>query len=490
MSQHDQKVTAPISRRQWLRSAAAFTLAASGAAANRSRAGVAQPNIILIVADDLGYGELGSYGQQTIQTPQLDRLAAEGMRFTQFYAGSTVCAPSRGCLMTGLHTGHGPIRGNGLQFLRPEDVTMAEMLDAAGYDTIGFGKWGLGDSWTRGTPDKQGFDTFFGYLNHLQAHNYYPSHLFYGDKPIPIPGNVRPFEKRETYSHDLFTELAIGHIMKDRTNPYFLYLPYTIPHANTVGSWLGAEGMPVPDDAPYSNEPWPQTQRNHAAMITRMDRDIGRILDTVEAMGQTENTLIIFTSDNGPHREGGADPEFFNSAGGLRGIKRDLYEGGIRVPMIARWPGSIEAGSESHLPGASWDFMPTFAEAADVAPPNPTDGVSILPTLIGETNAGRAQDIHDALYWEFNEQGFTQAVRMGDWKGLRRGGSGPVEVYDLLNDPGETMDLGAARPDVAMALAAAMDQSSTEPDTGFIRVKPVPRRKTFWPWGRWRRWFR
>lgn len=433
------------------------------------RAGApSQPNIILIVADDLGYGDLGVYGQREIATPNLDRMAAEGMRFTQFYAGSTVCAPSRGSLMTGLHTGHSPIRGNGLQFLRPNDVTMAQVLRDAGYRTAGYGKWGLGDSWTRGLPMQQGFDEWFGYLNHLQAHNYYPSHLYANRKPIPIPGNLRAFPDRTVYSHDLFTELADAYIQREHSEPYFLYLPYTIPHANTMGSWLGAEGMPVPDDAPYSNAPWPQTQRNHAAMITRLDRDIGRLLDRLDATGQSENTLVIFTSDNGPHREGGADPEFFDSNGPLRGIKRDLYEGGIRVPMIARWTGTVAPGTTSDHQCAFWDLMTTFADVADTPAPENTDGISFVPTL---TNEG-TQPEHEFLYWEFGERGFKQAVRMGDWKAIRFEGRPTPELYNLANDVGETVDVAAQFPTVAAELAMAMDSARTSPDAGAIRVKP------------------
>ena len=457
-----------LSRRDFLYAATAIT--ASTCLPARAQT---QPNIILIVADDLGYGDLGSYGQQTIATPNLDRMAAEGMRFTEFYAGSTVCTPSRGSLMTGLHTGHAPIRGNGLQFLRPSDTTMAEVLRDAGYTTAGYGKWGLGDSWTRGTPAQQGFDEWFGYLNHLQAHNYYPSHLFADKRPIPIPGNLRRFEDRTVYSHDIFAELALEYIAREHTRPYFLYLPFTIPHANTLGSWLGAEGMPIPDDAPYSDEPWPQTQRNHAAMITLLDRDIGRILDALDASGQSENTLIIFTSDNGPHEEGGADPEFFDSNGPLRGIKRDLYEGGIRVPMIARQPGTIAPGTTSNHVSAFWDLLPTFAEIAGTSSPT-TDGISFLPTLNGAT-----QPEHEYLYWQFNERGFKQAVRMGDWKGVRFERTGVFELYDLSSDIGETTNVADQFPDIVAMLTNAMDESQDEPDAGPIRIKPGGRRPLF-----------
>lgn len=461
-----------MTRRGFLQAA----LAGLGAAALSpvARAGAApRPNIVLVLTDDLGYGDLGCYGQTRIQTPNLDRMAAEGMRFTQCYAGSAVCAPSRACLMTGLHTGHAPIRGNGLQFLQDGDVTMAETLRDAGYDTYCVGKWGLGDAWTEGMPNDQGFDAFFGYLNHLHAHNYYPGYLWYNGKRAPIPGNQRNFGQRKTYAHDLFTEAALRVIDDPRDNPFFLYLSYTIPHANTMGGWLGGEGMPVPDDAPYSDESWPQTEKNKAAMITRLDRDMGALLDSLEDAGIAENTLVIFTSDNGPHKEGGVDPDFFDSNGPLRGIKRDLYEGGIRVPAIAYWPGVVPAGVTSDHICAFWDFLPTVADLAGADTPPDLDGLTFAPLLTGEA----APPEHDYLYWEFSERGFVQALRQGDWKLLRRESS--VELYDLATDIGETANVAAEHPDVVAELALLMDGARTEPRPGPFGKRTAPRRRAF-----------
>src|SRR6516162_1054573 len=330
-----------------------------------------RPNIILILADDLGYGDVGCYGQKRIQTPQIDRLAAEGMRFTQCYAGSTVCAPSRCALMTGLHSGHGTVRGNALVPLAPEDVTVAEVLKEANYATALIGKWGLGEPGSTGIPNRKGFDYFFGYLNQQHAHNYYPDYLWKNQEKVNLAGNVvknNVATERAQYSHDLFTNQALGFLDSRKRltpdKPFFLYLAYTIPHANNERGRAEGNGMEVPSDAPYSGRPWPQAQKNHAAMITRLDADVGKLLERLKVLGLDEQTIIFFSSDNGPHKEGGADPKFFQSAGALRGHKRDLTEGGIRVPMIVRWPGKIKAGTVSDQVWAFWDFLPTAAELA------------------------------------------------------------------------------------------------------------------------------
>src|SRR5438132_2375488 len=372
-----------------------------------------QPNIIFILADDLGYGELGCYGQKRIRTPNLDRMANQGMRFTQCYAGSTVCAPSRCALMTGRHTGHCTVRGNALVPLRPEDVTVAQSLKKSGYATALIGKWGLGEPGTTGLPNRKGFDYFFGYLNQLHAHNYYPDYLWKNQDKFPLEGNVVKdgvASQRAQYSHDLLTREALQVVKQHRDAPFFLYLAYTIPHANNERGQVEGNGMEVPSDAPYTNQPWPQVEKNHAAMITRLDADIGKLLALLKELGLDGNTVVFFSSDNGPHKEGGHNPKFFRSGGPLRGTKRDLYEGGIRVPMIVRWPGKIRAGAVSKQVWAFWDFLPTALELAGRESPPGIDGISQVATLLGKGE----QKQHDFLYWEFHERGFQQAVRMGD----------------------------------------------------------------------------
>ena len=414
-----------------------------------------KPNIVFILADDLGYGDLGCFGQTQIKTPNIDRFAEEGLRFTDCYAGSTVCAPSRCSLMTGYHTGHCRVRGNSLVPLRPEDATIAELLKKAGYVTGIFGKWGLGEPETTGVPNSKGFDEWFGYLNQGHAHNYYPDYLWENTTEYPLEGNRDG--NREQYTHDLFTERALDFIDRHRKKPFFLYLPYTIPHANNELGRETGNGMEVPDDAPYSNEDWPQVNKNHAAMITRMDRDIGRIMDRLKEHGIDENTVVFFTSDNGPHKEGGADPAFFGSSGALRGYKRDLYEGGIRVPSIVRWPDKVKAKTESDFPWAFWDFLPTAAEIAGVAPPSEIDGVSILPAMLG-----KPQEDRRFLYWEFHEKGFKQAVRMGKWKGVRFGIDSPLELYDLSKDVSEKNNLADRHPEIVAKIEDYLKTARTD----------------------------
>jgi arylsulfatase A-like enzyme len=439
-------------RRSFLRNTSLGTLAAlstgpwflsPGAFAREGRR---QPNIIFIMADDLGYGDLGCYGQKTIKTPCIDHMAAEGTGFTDCYAGSTVCAPSRCCLMTGYHTGHARVRGNALVPLLAEDVTVAEILKDAGYATGIVGKWGLGEPDTSGVPNRQGFDYWFGYLNQARAHNYYPDYVWKNEE--------RYFFQRWTYSHDAFTKEALDFIQQNQNHPFFLYLTYTIPHAFNEG---GKQGMQVPDDAPYSNEPWPQQSKNHAAMITRMDTDVGKLFALLKKLNLDEDTIVFFTSDNGPHREGGADPNFFDSNGPLRGIKRDLYEGGICVPMIARWPGKIAAGAVSDQVWAFWDFLPTAAELAGAQAPGGVDGISMLPALLG-----KPQQNHEYLYWEFHERGSHQAVRMGDWKGVRSPINGPLELYDLKNDRSETKNIADQHPEIVKKIEEIISSARTD----------------------------
>jgi arylsulfatase A-like enzyme len=429
--------------------------AASAASGLRAQS-AGKPNILFILADDLGYGDMGCYGQQQIQTPNIDRLAAEGMRFTSAYSGSTVCAPSRCALMTGKHTGHAFIRGNARVDLPANTATLPRLLKQAGYRTSLIGKWGLGSICGTGQPDKQGFDEWFGYLDQVHAHTYYPTELWDNGKEFFLPGNFGP--GRTDYSHDLFTGRALQFIERQRPgSPFFLYLAYTIPHANNERGSQTGNGMDVPSDAPYGSRPWPQTEKNFAAMVTRLDRDVGRLLASLRTKGLERETLVVFTSDNGPHREGGHDPEFFKSGGPLRGIKRDLYEGGIRVPSIARWSGKIRAGAVSDVPWAFWDFLPTAAELAGVRAPRDIDGVSIASLLRGGEAPARGY-----FYWEFHEGGFSQAVREGHWKAVKRGPKIPIELYDLSADIGEKRDVASSNPDVVSRLTRIFREARTE----------------------------
>jgi len=412
-----------------------------------------KPNIIFILADDLGYGDLGCYGQTRIKTPNIDRLAAEGLRFTKCYAGTTVCAPSRACLMTGLHTGHVRIRGNAAVPLQAEDVTVAEVLKRAGYTNGVVGKWGLGLADTPGTPNKKGFDEWFVYLSQTHAHDYYPTQLYRNDLLFTLQPNLDG--KKGQYSHDLFTTVALNFVRVNKYNPFFLYLAYTLPHAQNE---LKSQGMPVPSDAPYSKEDWPQMEKNKAAMITRLDDDVGKLMQKLKELKIDDNTIVFFASDNGPHNEGGVKAEFFNSSGPLRGIKRDMYEGGISVPMIARWPGKIKAGAVSEQVWAFWDFLPTAAEIAGVKPPEGIDGISMLPTLLGL----RQTNQHEFLYWEFHEKGSKQAVRMGDWKGIRLEPGAPLELYNLKTDLAEKENVADKNPEIVARIEDYLKAARTE----------------------------
>lgn len=428
-----------------------------------------RPNIIFVLADDLGYGDLGCYGQQKIRTPHLDRLASEGMRFTRFYAGSTVCAPSRCTLMTGLHTGHCLIRGNRRVDLRDKDYTVAEMLQGAGYKTGMFGKWGLGSEGGTGLPSRQGFDAFFGYLDQSHAHNYYPTFLIRDtereplDNVVPRPGKQGQgvASEKKTYSHDLIMEEALRFVDQNHDKPFFLYLPVTIPHANNEA---GDAGMEVPGLGIYADRDWPEPEKGRAAMITYLDRDVGRLMQKLKDLNIDDRTIVFFSSDNGPHNEGGSNSEFFNSSGSLRGSKRYLYEGGIRVPLIVRWPGKIAADSQSDHVGAFWDFLPTAADLAGVQSPKGMDGLSFVPTLLGKGQ----QKEHDHLYWEFHEHGKIQALLIENHKALRGLGK-EVILYNLNDDPRETKDIASTRPDLLKRVEQIFTQERSPSDKWPLR---------------------
>ena len=418
---------------------------------------VSRPNIIFIMADDLGYGDLGCYGQKLIQTPDIDRLAAEGLKFTQAYAGSCVCAPSRGVLMTGLHNGHAPVRDNVPHYktyLQDRDVTIAEVLKQGGYRCGGIGKWSLGDAGTVGRPTNQGFDRWFGYLNQDHAHYYYPEYLDDNEGRLDLRGNS---ESHQHYSHNLMTERALEFISESRDQPFFFYAAYTLPHFSAASE--DETKLAIPSDAPYSDKPWNQKEKNYAAMVTLLDRDVGRIVKLVDDLGLKEKTLVVFTSDNGPW---GPAPDKFESSGPLRGVKRDLYEGGLRVPFVARWPGTVPASQVSDEVIAFWDMMPTFAELAGAQAPGNIDGISVARALMG----GTLDEPHGYLYWDYGHcrRRYDQAVRMKNWKGLRLGQDSKIQLYDLSVDIGETQDVARQHPAVVEQIAHIMTTAPTPSD--------------------------
>ena len=435
-----------------------------------------KPNVIFILADDLGYGDLGCYGQQKIQTPNIDELAKEGIRFTQFYAGTSVCAPSRASLLTGLHTGHTAVRGNmGMepegQFPIPDSAfTIAEMFKKAGYTTGDFGKWGLGPVGSSGDPIKQGFDSFYGYNCQSLAHDYFPDHLWNNDLRVDLPNTI---DNQTSYAGDLIQQKALDFITSNKSKPFFLYLSYTLPHAalqlpendprlTSYKKLFNEDAKPIKTGDGKGYQPQAYPHAAYAAMVQRLDDYVGQVVGQLKKLGLDKNTLIVFTSDNGPHKEGGNTPEFFNSNGGYRGIKRDLYEGGIRVPMIMRWPAMIEKGKTSNQTGAFWDFLPTFAELVQQPLKTKVDGISIMPTIISKGN----QQQHEYFYWEFHENGGRQAVRMGEWKGVRlnvrQNPDGDIQLYHLRNDPYETKDLKAEQPEIVKKINNIMQEAHLE----------------------------
>lgn len=449
-----------------------------------------RPNIVLILADDLGYGELGCYGQQVIRTPNLDRMAEGGMRFTQFYAGATVCAPSRSVLMTGQHQGHTRVRGNAgaehpqAQALRPEDVTVAKLLQSAGYRTALIGKWGLGDVGPAetGLPRKQGFDEFLGYLNQQHAHNHFPDFLWRNEEKVRLPNKIVPVGNQGAgyateavvYADDLFAEEARKFVATHRDQPFFLLWSLVTPHANNERARALRDGAHVPDYGPYAHEDWPDPDKGHAAMITRLDSHVGRMLQHLKELGLDRRTLVLFSSDNGPHQESHHNLQRFQPSGPLTGIKRSLNEGGIRVPLIAWWPGRITPGTVTSHVAYFGDFMATAAELVGVALPAEHDSVSFVPTLLGQTSA---QQQHEFLYWEFHERGFSQAaLYRGRWKGIReRDPESPLAVYDLHHDLAEQHNVAEKYPEIAAKLESYLKTARHESVDWPIRAaRPKP----------------
>ena len=433
------------------------------------------PNIILIIADDLGYGDLGCFGQKVLKTPRIDGMASEGMRFTQFYAGSTVCAPSRSVLMTGRHMGRTVVRGNSTRpvILRPEDPNLASLLKSAGYRTACIGKWGLGTPDNISNPNDIGFDHFFGYVDMWHAHNFYPEFLIRNGevqqlrnevaprwKPFQQPGRPQAGRgvaiKRVDYAPDLCIAEVQKFIRDSHREPFFLFHSLNTPHANNEA---GSKGMEVSDLGEFSDKDWPAPEKGFAAMIRNIDRDVGRILDLLKELKIEKDTLVIFSSDNGPHQEGGHRADFFDSNGPLRGTKRDLTEGGIRVPAIAWWPGTIDPGAVDDAHWYFGDLMATAAELAGVEPPANIDSDSFVAPLLGEPREKRWTR-KSLMYWEFYERGSAQAVRFGKWKAIRKPMfTGKIELYDMSNDPGEKHDYSRRRPDLARQAAGLMDRA-------------------------------
>jgi arylsulfatase A-like enzyme len=453
--------------------ASACAFAAAGSTSDAAPGPAARPpNVIFILADDLGYGDVGCYGQQRIKTPSVDRMAVEGLRFTQAYAGATVCAPSRCTLMTGLNTGHARVRGNvpatapGAALVA-DDVTVARVLKDAGYATALIGKWGLGEPTAnkQGLPRRQGFDYFFGYLKQGHAHNYYTDYLWRNETKVKLPNvtskapayknNVA--EKKVVYSHDLLADDGLKFVREHKAGPFFLYWAFTIPHANDEA---GDKGMEVPDYGKYAELDWPEPQKGHAAMITRMDRDVGRMLDLLKELGIDDNTLVIFTSDNGPHQEGGNDPDFNDSNGPLRGYKGNLTEGGIRVPLVARWPGRVPSGKVSETPVSFADVLPTLAALGSDHAPTALDGSDFSPTLLG----GSQPELADRyFYWEWNRDGLRlQAARWRQWKAIRDPASKRIELYDLAADVGEKHNVAAEHADLVAKFQKYLDGARTD----------------------------
>ena len=436
-----------------------------------------KPNLIWIMADDLGYGDLGCYGQKIIATPNLDRMASEGLRLTHFYAGATVCAPSRSVLMTGLHHGHTRVRGNAgqknptAQALKSEDVTVAKVLQQAGYRTALIGKWGLGDVGPAesGLPRKHGFDEFIGYLNQTHAHNHFPSFLWKNELKIELPNVVHPVgesgggyaTEAKVFADDLFAEEAIRFVQENKSKPFYLYWSMVIPHANNERTRELKNGAHVPDFGPYADKNWPDPDKGQAAMISRLDGYVGLMLTALKDAGIANNTLVLFTSDNGPHNESNHDIKRFNPSGPFSGIKRSLTDGGIRVPLLAWWPNKIKPNTESDHVGYFGDWMATATELAGAKAPGAIDSISFVPTLLGDTSK---QPHHEFLYWEFHEGGFKQAaLYQSRWKGIRSlGPETPIALYDQSSDVAEKTDVAKVYPEIAARISDYLRTARTE----------------------------
>lgn len=435
------------------------------------------PNVVYILADDLGYGDLSIYGQKKFSTPNIDQLAKEGILFTQHYAGSTVCAPSRSSLITGLHTGFTPIRGNkeianGQMPLPDSTYTLAKLFKEKNYKTGAFGKWGLGAAGTEGNPLNQGFDEFFGYNNQRLAHHYYPDYVWNNNEKLALENNQGL--KKGTYAPELIHQKAIKFLERNKQNPFFLFYPTIIPHAELFapeeymkqffGKYPETKSFQGVDDGEnykkgkYGSQKYPRAA--YAAMVKLLDDQVGELIHKVKELGLEENTIFIFTSDNGPHREGGNDPDFFDSNGKFRGYKRDLFEGGIRVPMIVKWPNQIQPNTKTNHISAFWDVLPTMADVLNFDLQTPTNGISFLPTLQGNE---KKQVQHDYLYWEFHEKNAKQAIRKNEWKLVvtQVGGNPIYQLFNLDKDPNESKNLAELHPEELETLKKLLEDART-----------------------------
>ena len=463
---------------------ASFLSCKNNEASSKQKSNIAKPNIIYILADDLGYGDVGYLGQQKFDTPNIDKLAAAGMVFTQHYSGATVCAPSRSALLTGMHTGHTAIRGNkevrpeGQHPMPAETFTLAEMLKDAGYKTSVFGKWGLGFPGSEGDANMQGFDEFYGYNCQRIAHNYYPYHLWHNQEKIILKGNEG--KGQAVYAPEFLHNKALQYLVdsKKSNSPFFMFYATPLPHAELLlpkeyiepyigelepeTKYVGVDDGPNCKNGGYGSQEYPHAA--FAAMIHLLDTQVGEIVAKLEALGIAENTIVVFTSDNGPHREGGADPEYFDSNGIYKGFKRDLYEGGVHVPMIVKWPNTIKAGSTTDHISAFWDIMPTFADVTGAKVADDLDGISFLPTLEGK----ETQKKHEYLYWEFHEKGGRVAIRKGKWKAVKyhvlKHANRTIELYDLEKDPSENNNVAAQHLKLVSELTKLMQEARTPSD--------------------------